>query len=214
MNLHGLKYLISITITVLFFYSCNSQTAKHSTNNKIVGGPCEGCDAIFEYGDRKLNPVDTLPSFYENEPKLKVTGTIFEKDGKTPAKDVIVYAYQTNREGIYEKKGDETGWGIRHGYLRGWVKTDANGTYTFYTFRPASYPNRDEPEHIHLTVKEPSRNEYYLSDIVFDDDPLLTLEKRKNLSSRGGSGLVVLSKEDGLLVAKRDIVLGKNIPDY
>ena len=209
-----MKNLLYITTILFVFSACNSQIEKRTPVNTVVGGPCEGCEAIYEYGEKQLKAIDTLPSFLENEPKLKIIGIVFEKDGKTPAQDVIIYAYHTNRDGIYEKKGDEEGWGKRHGHFRGWVKTDANGRYAFYTFRPASYPDRQEPEHIHLTVKEPSKNEYYVSDIVFDDDPLLTPEKRNKLSNRGGSGLVILEENNGIYVAHRDIILGKDIPDY
>jgi protocatechuate 3,4-dioxygenase, beta subunit len=192
--------------------SCNAQTKKVTT--KLVGGGCEGCEAIYEYADKELTPIDTLPKFQSNEPKLKITGTVFKKDGKTPAENVIVYIYHTNRKGIYETKGSETGWAKRHGFVRGWVKTGNDGKYTFYTFRPAAYPNGSEPEHIHITVKEPDKNEYYLDDYLFDDDTLLTQIKRNKLNNRGGSGIMKPIKENGILFSERNIILGKNIPNY
>jgi len=195
-------------------FSCNSQSKNHKNFVKLIGGPCEGCEAIYEYGNQKLHHTDTFPDFTVTEPKLKVTGIVYQLDGETPAADVIIYAYHTDRNGIYPKKEDLEGWGRRHGYLRAWVKTNADGRYTFYTFRPASYPNRNLPEHIHFTIKEPNKNEYYIDDVVFDDDPLLTKSERVNLRNRGGSGITRFTKEDRLLVAKRDIILGKNIPDY
>ena len=149
-----------------------------------------------------------------NEPKLKITGKVHQSDGKSPAEGVIIYIYHTNRNGIYQTKGDENGWAKRHGFIRGWLKTDSKGNYTFYTFRPAAYPDRNEPEHIHLTVKEPGKIAYYLDDFVFEDDPLLTIEKRKNLENRGGSGVVNPTLENGILTINRDLFLGLNIPDY
>lgn len=204
----------NVRTTLLYFLlmigtlSCKPQTTKN------VGGPCEGCEAIFEYGSNVLTSVDTLPEYQQNEPKLKITGTVFKKDGKTPAENVILYIYHTNRQGIYETNGDETGWAKRHGLIRGWVKTGKDGGYTFYTFRPASYPDRSEPEHIHITVKEPDKNEYYLDNYFFDDDPLLTTEKRNRLENRGGSGVVAPKEGGGILTIERHINLGKNIPDY
>ena len=199
----------------LHITSCTGQTRMASTTHeKFVGGGCEGCEAIFEFGEKSLSNIDTLPGFESLEPKLKLTGTVFQRDGKTPAKDVILYVYHTNQTGIYPKKGDETGWGRRHGYLRGWVKTDESGSYTFYTFRPAAYPDRTEPEHVHLTVKEPDKNEYYLDDYLFEDDPILSLKKRKLPSNRGGSGIGNPKLEGGILTFRRDIILGLNIPDY
>jgi protocatechuate 3,4-dioxygenase beta subunit len=188
--------------------SCQGQSKKHA------GGPCEGCEAIFEYRNKRLAPADTLPKFQQSEPKLKVTGTVFKKDGKTSAENVIIYIYHTNRRGIYETKGNETGWAKRHGFIRGWAKTGKNGQYTFYTFRPAAYPDHSEPEHIHITIKEPDKNEYYLDEYLFDDDPSLTQAIRNKLPDRGGSGIVKPKMEGGILTIKRNIILGKNIPDY
>lgn len=194
------------------FTSCHSQSRTEST--KKVGGPCEGCEAIYEYGDKKLMPVDTLPLYNENEPKLKISGVVYKKDGKTPASDVIIYIYQTNRAGIYQTKGNERGWARRHGFVRGWTKTGTNGEYTFFTFRPAGYPGRPDPEHIHVTVKEPDKNEYYVDAIVFDDDPRLTKKEREGQGNRGGSGIVKPRKAGSLYEISHDIILGMNIPDY
>ena len=139
---------------------------------------------------------------------------VFQNDGKTPANDVIIYIYQTNRKGIYERKGDEKGWARRHGFIRGWAQTGKDGRYTFYTFRPGAYPNRNVPEHIHVTVKEPGKNEYYLDDFHFDDDPLLTQAARDRLPNRGGSGISSPQLNAGILTIERDLILGLNIPNY
>jgi protocatechuate 3,4-dioxygenase beta subunit len=205
--------LILITL-ILCNISCSGQSPKKTSSVRLVGGPCEGCEGLSEYGNKTLSSIDTLPLFKEHEPKLKVTGTVFKKDGITPAAGVILYIYHTNRQGVYQTKGNETGWAKRHGFIRGWVKTDLNGQYTFYTFRPGAYPDKSEPEHIHLTVKEPDTNEYYLDDYLFDDDPLLTPSVRKKQPVRGGAGIMRPVTENGLLVIKRDIILGLNIPDY
>ncbi len=204
--------LSCISLLFLITNTCIGQNDQALT--KAVGGPCEGCEAIFEYGGKQLQNVDTLPLFTETEPRLKITGTVYQKDGKTPAQDVILYIYHTNRKGIYQTTGDETGWARRHGFIRGWIKTNHTGRYTFYTFRPGSYPDRSEPEHIHLTVKEPGKNEYYLDDFVFEDDPLLRNKERSSFRNRGGSGLMYPVQKNGMLHIERDIVLGLNIPDY
>jgi protocatechuate 3,4-dioxygenase beta subunit len=206
-----MKNFISLSLFCLAI-SCKPQTEQ--TTNQLVGGPCEGCEAVLEYGNKQLTSVDTLPGFSDSEPKLKITGRVFKRDGKTPAENVILYIYHTNRSGIYEKRGNEEGWAKRHGYIQGWVKTNADGNYTFYTFRPAAYPNGQEPEHVHITVKEPTRNPYYIDAFEFTDDPLLTPEKRKKSENRGGSGIMVPRLENGMLVIERDIRLGYNIPNY
>lgn len=206
---------MNLKTKILFFsFFTLVTTACNAQRNKIIGGACEGCEAIYEYGNKKLTPVDTLPEFERKAPKLKITGTVFKADGKTPAKGVIIYIYHTNREGIYEQKGDEKGWAKRHGFIRGWVKTGADGKYTFYTFRPASYPDRSEPEHIHITIKEPNIKEYYLDEYLFEDDSLLTSKIRKTRENRGGSGIVKPTLQKGMLTIERNIILGQNIPNY
>ncbi len=201
------------SVLVLVVSACWTQESKEKTIVQ-VGGPCQGCEAIHEYGDHLLSSVDTLPDFDINTPKIKLTGTVYHIDGTSPAANVIIYAYQTNREGIYQSKPSAKGWANRHGYIRGWTKTNEDGQYTFYTFRPGAYPNQNAPEHIHLTVLEPGKSEYYIDNVVFDDDPLLSKEERHSFSNRGGSGIVTLAPQNDLLVAHRDIILGKNIPDY
>jgi protocatechuate 3,4-dioxygenase beta subunit len=184
-------------------------------NAQQVGGPCEGCEAVFEFGSKKLSWIDTLPDFKESGPKLEISGTIYQADRKTPAKDVILYIYHTDQKGVYPLKGNETGWAKRHGYLRGWIKTNADGKYKFYTLRPASYPDTRAPQHIHPVIKEANKNEYYIDEYLFADDPYLDEKEKTNQQKRGGSGIITLTKnKNGTWVGKRDIVLGLNIPNY
>ncbi len=211
------KWLISIL--AIAFQSClPSQGEKNFKSEQLqpVGGPCEGCEAIFEtpVPFLKLPPVDTLPDYYNASSKLVVSGIVYGPDGKTPAPDVVVYMYHTNEKGVYPKKGNEKGWALRHGFIRGWIKTGSNGTYKFVTAVPAAYPNRKDPAHIHITVKEPNKNEYYIDEILFENDPLLTEAERNKILNRAGSGLVQLTKNKGIFYCKRDIYLGKNIPNY
>jgi protocatechuate 3,4-dioxygenase beta subunit len=195
-------------LIILFFYSIGAHAQR-------VGGGCEGCEAVFEYGSKKLTSIDTLPAFKESGAKLEISGTIFQVDGKTPARNVILYIYHTDQKGIYPQKGNETGWAKRHGYLRGWIKTNDDGKYKFYTLRPASYPNSRAPQHIHPVIKEPNRNEYYIDEYLFTDDPFLDEKEKANQQKRGGSGIIALTKkQDGTWVGKRDIILGLNIPNY
>lgn len=206
-----------IKISIYFFTALLLNACSGQPNSKahlLVGGPCEGCEAILEYNNRALSSTDTLSYYEENEPKLKITGTVYLENEITPASDIILYIYHTNREGLYLTKSKEKGWIQKHGSLRGWVKTGIDGKYTYHTFRPAAYPDGREPEHIHITVKEPDKNEYYIDSIVFDDDPLLTESVRDKLENRCGSGIVKPILKNGILNIKRDIILGMNIPNY
>lgn len=191
----------------------NSQDFNES-NTQLVGR-CEGCQAVFEYGGKELSPVDTLPDFHDEGQKIKVTGTIYQPDGKTPAEGVILYIYHTDQNGIYATKGGETGWARRHGYIRGWIKTGKDGKYSFYTLKPGAYPSRSVPAHIHPIILEPSGKYYWLGSYHFEGDPLLTERQKSPKAPRGGSsGLLSLKKEGDLWVGERDIILGKNVPGY
>jgi protocatechuate 3,4-dioxygenase beta subunit len=207
------KLLVSsLLLMSLLEVTCSQSQSK---KDKIVGGGCEGCEAVLEYGNKKLTSVDTLPDFNEPGPKLEVSGTIYHRDGKTPAKDVILYIYHTDQKGEYPARGNETGWGKRHGYIRGWIKTGANGKYTFYTLRPAAYPGRQNPEHIHPVIKEPGVKEYWIDEYLFEDDPILTQRERQSQQGRGGKGIIQPSRNrNGLQIVNRDITLGLNVPVY
>lgn len=210
--------LVLIAITI----SCannspvdDSQDYCTMEESTLEGGPCEGCEAIFEYGDRTITSELTLPDFNDEALKIKVTGTVYQPDGKTPAENVILYLYHTNQEGVYENKYNASNWESRHGYIRGWVKTNVNGKFTFYTLKPGSYPNGTEPAHIHITVLEPECKYYWLNSYHFAGDQLLTDDELNPVSPRGGSsGLLNLKQEGDLWVGTRDIILGKNVPGY
>ena len=209
--------MIKLTILILtvFISSCASSQSRNQDTARLVGGPCEGCEAIFEFGDRNLTSVDTLPDFNDQGHKIKVTGTIYQNDGTTPAKGVVLYIYHTDQNGVYATKGGEKGWAIQHGYIRGWVITDKNGKYSFYTLKPGVYPNRTSPAHIHPTILEPSGKYYWLESYHFEGDSLLTNKEINPNSPRGGkSGLLTLKKEGDIWLGTRNFILGKNIPEY
>lgn len=167
---------------------------------------CEWCGA--PEAPAALGAEARLAGPEEPGTPLVVSGTVYRPGGRVPAPGVLLYAYHTNARGIYPKRGDETGNGRRHGYLRGWLRTDARGRYRLVTIRPAMYPTRAEPAHIHLTVTPPGCAEDYVDSILFDDDPLLTRAQRARLAGRGGSGVVRAAPVGrGGLQATRDIVL-------
>ncbi len=177
-----------------------------SADPSTTRSDCEWCGAMD--APENLDSVTAIAGEDEPGQRLVLSGTVYAADGKTPAAGILIFAYHTNVKGIYPKRGDETGNGRRHGYLRGWVLTDENGRYEFRTIKPGSYPPRSEPAHIHMTVKTPDRPEFWLGDVLFKGDPLIT----KKILSRGDEwrAPVVLEPEkrdDGTLVVTRDITL-------
>lgn len=208
------------------FLNCNGQTHNLSASEKPakdqnIGGAFENAEFMDIGMPEVINAVDTSTGWEQNGQKLLITGIIYLPGGKQPASNVLLYYYHTNIEGKYIHKSDEkrsmppNKLGQTHGYIRGWVKSDEKGRYSIYTVKPGTYPTRDEPAHIHLTIKEPHlTNSYYIDDFVFDDDVLLTSVKRKKMENRGGSGILRVLLKESLQIAEHNIILGLNIPNY
>jgi protocatechuate 3,4-dioxygenase, beta subunit len=206
----GIIYLFLIPIT-----SCNGQTKREAIptrNNKIVGGGCDGCELMYVGMPNNIQSVDTSTAWNEKGQKLLVTGKVLKLDGITPASNVIVYYWQTDNNGYYS---NGKGKSKKHGHIRGWVKSNKQGSYSIYTIRPANYPNSDMPAHIHLSIKEPEiDDEYYTDGLVFADDIKLTSDKRKKFENRGGTGVLRVLIDKEMQVAEHNIILGLNIPNY
>lgn len=146
------------------------------TRTKQTGEECEWCGAMDAPPNTPSRIV--IPPAGEAGEPLIISGKVYKEDGRTPAAQVLIYAYHTNDAGIYPRSTPDNGraqW--RHGYLRGWMRTDRNGRYEFRTIKPAAYPGRTEPAHIHLTISAANCPEYP-GTIWFADDPLITPELR------------------------------------
>lgn len=210
--------LLLVVLSSLMLTGCTQSATQNKSNEKDikVGGSCEGCEAIYEspVSFDKLENMVHLSDWNEKGTKLAVNGVVYKADGKTPAAGVIIYIYHTDQAGVYPTKGGEKGWEKRHGYLRGWMKTNEKGEYKFFTLKPASYPNSKAPSHIHITIKEPGKTAYWIDEYLFDDDPFLTAEERRSCRNYGGSGILTTKDVGNMLKAERNIYLGKNIPGY
>ena len=180
-----------------------------------IGGHCEGCELIFAGLPDRLSARDTSSIWHGDGPRVVMTGTVFAPDGTTPAPGVILYYWQTDRTGRYEPDETVPRAARSHGRVRGWVKTGSDGRYAIHTVRPAGYPGRSTPEHIHVVVLEPDlETPYYIDDLLFTDDPRLTEQVLNQRPDRGGSGVVTLAVRDSVGYAERDIILGLNIPHH
>jgi protocatechuate 3,4-dioxygenase beta subunit len=181
----------------------------YASNQETLATNYKERSAIFDYEEKNLNNTDTIPGFDTKPNKLKITGTIYLADGVTPAKDVILYVNQPDEEGNYVLKKDE--YRKRYVYHRGWVKTDADGRYTLYTFVPGKFLRSKELKQIHRIIKEPGKPEYAISSFFFNDDPLipsLTLACRAKAVQ---SMLRLDDEENGMYVTTKDIKLNEGI---
>ena len=153
---------------------------------------CEGCEATGERDARGLPWSLALAGSDEPGERMILSGRVHAADGVTPAPDVVIYAHHTNAQGLYANGSNETEWSRRHGRLRGWVRTNADGDYRFETIKPAPYPDMTMPAHVHLFVQEPGRRPYYIDDAVFDGEFRVDAAYRAAQELRGGSGIVRL----------------------
>jgi len=209
-----------VLIPVFVLISSNGTTSPERTvqdlRETIVGLPCEGCEAVFQGMPESIGSDSRIASKNEPGDPMVIEGVVRDLAGDTVS-GVIVYAYQTNADGIYPTDEKLEGTAAhRHGRLRAWAKSDENGRYSFKTIRPGAYPGTELPAHIHMHVIEVGRCTYYIDDIMFEDDPFLTAGARERLTDgRGGSGAEKpeWSPTDGWIV-QRDVVLGERIPGY
>ena len=106
---------------------------------------------------------------------LTVNGVVVSAEG-TPIRGASLYAYQTDAEGYYGVKPASDSNNPR---LKVFLRTDADGRWSFTTIRPGSYPSSRAPGHIHFEVAADGMAPRFF-EIVFEGDPFVTAEMRKN----------------------------------
>lgn len=205
---------VSISLMAAPLLSCSAQKSgnaqtivDHSRerlpySNGFGSMPCSKCIA-----PPAMSPRITIANEDEPGERLVISGTIFQPDGTTPAEGVVLYVYHTDATGYYSK--DDDPYNPR---LRGWMKTGPDGKYEFRTIKPAPYPRRDTPAHIHAQIYSDKIPEYSIDEYWFEGDPLITdVQKKKLLTRRGGFNSIVTLTRDGsgILHGVRDIRLDK-----
>lgn len=197
------------TLAVLAI-GCTSR-AQSRTGARADLYDCEGCTEAIARQPAELSWSKTLTGEDEPGEALIVKGTVYMPDGITPAPGVVIYAHQTDDQGLYTGGPNDLrgrGNGLR---LEGWVKTDSKGRYHFDTIKPAPYPSMTMPAHIHLYIGEPGQRAYYVDDLVFAGEFKVDQAYISAQELRGGSGIVQLQPgPGGVLLAQRDIVLERH----
>lgn len=201
-----MKRLLSSLIIILSLSSFLTLDAQNFVKN------IKKRHAFYGYTEYSLNNTDTITGFNSKEEKLKITGTIYQSDGVTPAKNVILYICQSDEYGDYNPTKINGKRVLAH---QGWIKTDADGKYTFYTFVPGTYWPSRKIQQIHAVVKASNNADaYQLNHFVFDSDPLLRTSCKKKIAKRGLNNVIALEKKDDLLISKRDIILNPTPQTY
>lgn len=122
-----------------------------------------------------------------------LNGRVLNADG-TAAADTVVFAYHTDRNGVYDRPAA----GAHSWRLKGWAKTDRDGRFTFETIRPGPYPTRGVAAHVHFTLFTSTGGRYHGGEVKFDDDPLLTARERAESKQAGELGEVrAVRRDDG-----------------
>src|SRR5262245_41618428 len=177
----------AVALPLLLAFAAASHAPTAGATPPSPGPDCVECP--HWEAPAQLTSRMVIASASEPGERLVIEGTVYRSDGRTPASGVLVYAYHTNARGYYAHAEGTTGQGRWHGDLRGWLRTGSDGRYRIETIRPAPYPGRDIPAHIHLHVMPEGGREQWIDDIVFDDDPLVTAAYRGRAGGApGGSG--------------------------
>ena len=111
---------------------------------------------------------------------LIVTGRVFAPDGERAVAGVVVYAYNTDKNGLYSPDGK-----VGHPRLKGYMKTDAEGRFELHTIVPGRYPGMHIPAHVHFNLWGAGYPVQWADELRFEGDSYLTEEMKKESEARG-----------------------------
>lgn len=117
-----------------------------------------------------------------------------------PAKDALVYVYQTSAKGWYSARAPHlsgNGGDQGHARLFGYLVADEHGGFEVRTIRPQGYPGTELPAHIHVEVFRDERR-VLVSEFLFEDDPRLTAAQRESSRQAGFPICPVTTDADGV----------------
>jgi protocatechuate 3,4-dioxygenase, beta subunit len=145
---------------ILVLTACLSAVAAQEQPRDVASAPAQ----LASSG--RIAPAD------EPGTPLVISGTVVVSDGKTPLAGAVVYAYHTDAEGYYRRKEASGDAGENEPRLKGWVKTGPDGRFEFLTIKPAPYPHREVPAHVHIHAWS-ARYPRQWFELEFAGDPLL-----------------------------------------
>jgi protocatechuate 3,4-dioxygenase beta subunit len=120
----------------------------------------------------------TLAGPGERGERMVVSGRVLDKATGKPIANAEVYVYQADEKGIY-------GESPRTPRMKATIYTRSDGYFEYSTIRPASYAEEKNPKimlpaHVHYVVYADGYREWQ-GELVFEDDPLITPEKRAEM---------------------------------
>jgi protocatechuate 3,4-dioxygenase beta subunit len=143
----------------------------------------------------------------EHGERMFVSGKVLDKATGKPISNAEVYIYQADRKGIY-------GESPRTPRLKATLYTRSDGYYEFSSIRPGSYANESNPKemlpaHVHYVIFADGYKEWE-GELVFEDDPLLTPERRAKIASDTSTVLRPITKDaKGVWQVVADVGLAK-----
>lgn len=133
---------------------------------------------------------------------LNFHGTVFAKDGKTPAGNTLVEIWHCNENGVYDNTSDE--------YIyRASFKTGADGKYHFNTILPIPYSTGNDnfrPAHIHMRVSGNSQQDL-VTQVYFKGDEHIVKDDSANNPKSINRILEIKTGKDNSKVVQFDVVL-------
>jgi len=116
----------------------------------------------------------------EHGERMFVSGKVLDKVTGKPIPNAEVYIYQADRKGIY-------GESPRTPRLKITLYSRSDGYYEFSSIRPGSYADESNPKemlpaHVHYVIFADGYKEWE-GELVFEDDPLLTPERRTRIAT-------------------------------
>ena len=118
----------------------------------------------------------------DDEPSesLVVSGRVFAPDGQHTVAGVVVYAYNTDKDGYYSPDGK-----VGHPRLKGYMKTDAEGRFELRTIRPGRYPDMHIPAHVHFNLWGAGYPAQWTEELRFEGDSYLTEAMKSESEAQG-----------------------------
>jgi catechol 1,2-dioxygenase len=137
---------------------------------------------------------------------MNLTGTVFQKDGKTPLSNALIESWQCDEHEHYDNTSDDY-------VLRGAVKTGKDGKYKFKTIVPVPYKDGEDwrPAHIHLRVSSGDHQDL-ITQIYFKGD--IHIAKDASAAAPQAANRIIEIKKNSSdeNEVKFDIVMGKSFP--
>jgi catechol 1,2-dioxygenase len=149
---------------------------------------------------------DLIPKGSKGE-VMYLTGTVFQKDGRSPLAGAIIEAWQCDENEVYDNTSDE--------YLfRGTVKTGKDGKYSFKTIVPVPYKAGEtewRPAHIHLRISSGSHQDL-ITQIYFKGDPHLKEDSGSASPNAVNRILEIGRNSKNEKMVNFDVVMGNAFP--